>query len=371
MKQFQIQTKILMDDTVENQLKNLPMKRAFVICDPFMQQNGYCSTLCTALQKNGVVCESFCDVIPDPSLEVVTNGEKKLMAFQPDTVIAIGGGSAIDTAKLVTHIYRNSHADASVCLIAVPTTSGTGTEVTSFSVVTDTEKQIKYALVDDAMLPDAAVLDPELIRTLPPAITADTGMDVLTHAMEAYVARDANDFTDAMAEKATRLVFDYLLRTVKNANDMEARKKMLHASCMAGNAFNTAGLGLNHAMAHALGAKFHMPHGRCNAWLLPHIIEYNAKDLGAAEKYRTMAAILRLPSNNTRIAVSSLITHIRTLRSQVGIDGSIWKYGVEKSAFRNSLAQMAETAQKDNCFHSNPQKPSKEDIILLYEKIID
>ena len=370
MSKFQIQTRVLIGDTVKNQLLQLETGRTLFVCDPFICKSGVYETLQQALENSGAVCACFSDIQPDPSIEIVSQGEKQIMAFGPDTVVAIGGGSAIDTAKLMTHIYRQAKSGAAVRLVAVPTTSGTGTEMTAFSIVTDMEQHVKHTLVDDAMLPDVAILDAGLLRTLPPAIMADTGMDALTHALEAYVAKDANDFTDALAEKTIRLVFAYLPLAVREDSGLREREKMLHASCLAGSAFNSAGLGLNHAMAHALGARFHLSHGRSNALLLPHVLQFNAEDAPTAERYRCIAELLHLPTANVRIAAASLIRHVEALRKTVNIGARIESCGIEKSEYLGALEEMAHMAKQDRCLVANPAACSEADMVQLYQKLL-
>lgn len=241
-----------------------------------MHESGRVSYLTDKIKAEGAKWEIFSDVTPDPDIETVTAGVAKILEFQPDTVIALGGGSPIDAAKAIAY-FAAKQIDLRDCpFVAVPTTSGTGNQVSKFAVITDRARGIKYPLSDDTLLPDYAVLDAELTCSVPPKVTADTGLDVLTHAIEAFVCTEANAFTDALAEKSVKLVDHYLLLAYKEPDNREARQGMHNASCLAGAAFSNAGLGLCHSMAHAMGAQFHIPHGRANAILLPVVMSFNA-----------------------------------------------------------------------------------------------
>jgi acetaldehyde dehydrogenase/alcohol dehydrogenase len=265
-------------------------------------------------------------------------------------------------------------------MIAIPTTSGTGSEVTSFAVITDKEKNIKYPLADYELTPDVAIIDPDLVMSLPKTLTADTGMDVLTHAIEAYVSTMANDYTDGLAEKATELVFNYLLQAYEHGDDKNAREKMHNASCIAGMAFTNAFLGINHSLAHKLGGEFHISHGRCNAILLPYIIRYNAtiptkfvsfpkyEYYIADEKYATLAKRIGLPSKNKEIAINSLINAINIMNKKLGIPKTLKEYGLNEQEFLSKLDYLAEKAFEDQCTPSNPRMPLVSELKeLLFE----
>ena len=276
MEDFIMSTKIYMGEGSCDKIREFQIERAFIVCDPFMQTSGMTDLISDKLSDMGAEYQIFAEVVPDPDLTVIQKGLNQLNIFRPDTVFAIGGGSAIDTAKSIVYLYCNMHQIKRPCIIALPTTSGTGSEVTSFAVITDHDAGIKYPLIDAELIPNVVFLDPALTASVPASVTADTGMDVLTHGLEAYVSTKANDFTDAGAEKAIRMVFQYLERCVADGHDMDARTHMHNASCLAGTAFNIASLGICHSMAHALGERFHLPHGRCNAVFLPLVIEFNA-----------------------------------------------------------------------------------------------
>jgi alcohol dehydrogenase class IV len=263
--------------------------------------------------------------------------------------------------------------------IAIPTTSGTGTEVTSFSVITDEANHVKHPLVADTLLPDEAILDTILVKSVPASVTADTGMDVLTHAIEAYVSTKANDFSDAFAEKAVQLIFDYLPRVFKDGNDLEAREKVHHASCLAGMAFNMVGLGINHSIAHVCGAQFHIPHGRMNALLLTSVIEYNAELQGfmnsshsvAAKKYAQLAKIVGFPATNSRIGVKSLIQHINQLKKVLHMPSNLRVCGITKEQLMTAKEAICDAALNDGCTNTNPRIPTSKDIETIVEKLLN
>ncbi len=370
METFSIHTTVYMGGQALERIQELPIRRACLVCDPFLVKNGAAKRVTALLDNMGAQWEIFDQVIPNPTVELVSQGVAHILDYQPDTVIALGGGSAIDTGKAISFIYTRAAGAEKPRCIAIPTTSGTGSEVTSFSVLSDPAAGAKYPLVDDRMLPEVALLDPSLTVSVPPQVTADTGLDVLTHAVEAYVSTGANDFTDALAEKACVLVLEYLPRAVKSGEDLEARAKLHAASCMAGMAFNNAGLGLCHAMAHALGEQLHLPHGRCNALLLPHVVGFNA-GLGetgrfpARSQYATLAKRLGLCCYNEEVAVRSLIKQIQDLMSQVDIEPRLTEQ--DTSELRSSsIKDMCKLALKDICLSTNPRKITENQMIRIY-----
>ncbi|MDZ4992385.1 iron-containing alcohol dehydrogenase [Clostridium perfringens] len=375
MKRFKIKTEILFGEGALDYLKELKNKKVFIVTDPFMVKSGTIEKLTNNL-KESEVCV-FSEIVPDPPIELVVSGIEMLKEFNPDIVIALGGGSAIDATKAIIDFSKKLVKLNEIKFIAIPTTSGTGSEVTSFSVITDKQKGVKYPLVSDELLPDIAILDPELVRTVPNFITADTGMDVLTHALEAYVSKNATDFSDALAEKAATLVFKYLLKAYEDGNDIEAREKMHNASCLAGLAFNEASLGVNHGIAHVLGGKFHVPHGRTNSILLPHVIEYNADITGynsrefseAAEKYARIAKIVGLQGSNTRGLVKNLINEIKKMQKTMNMPTTLRECKVDIDEVNRLEEEVAKLALKDACTETNPRIPDEKDIILILNKI--
>lgn len=374
MEQFIMKTKVYMGEGSLDTIQNLGIRQAFIICDPFMKSSGKVELITKRLEETGAGGSIFADVVPDPTIAVVSRGIEEMLSCKPDTVIALGGGSAIDTAKAVSHIYTKISGQSKPCFVAIPTTSGTGSEVTSFAVISDPEKQAKYPLIDDEMVPDAAILDPQFTVSVPPHITADTGMDVLTHALEAYVSVKASDFTDACAEKAIRLVWKYLAEAVEDGSNMEAREHLHNASCLAGVAFNGASLGICHSMAHALGGRFHLPHGRSNAMLLPHIIAYNAglEDDGESEtlrRYVAVANMLGISAGTDKATVYGLIRQIKNLMKRIGIPQYIEETSIDREEFLQAAETMAALAMDDNCTVTNPKQPTTEEIKNLYQNL--
>ena len=394
MQWFKIPNRIYFEAGSIEYLSKMPeVEKVFIVTDQAMVDFGYVDKIIYQLEKRKkpVHIEVFSSVESDPSFTTVYNGVEEMNRFRPDTIIALGGGSPIDAAKGMWLFYEHPEVDieglklkfmdirkrtykypilgGKAKMVAIPTTSGTGSEVTSFAVITDKEKNIKYPLADYELTPDVAIIDPELVMTLPKGLTADTGMDVLTHAIEAYVSTMANDYTDGLAEKATELVFNYLLQAYEHGDDKVAREKMHNASCIAGMAFTNAFLGINHSLAHKLGGEFHIPHGRCNAILLPYIIRYNATTptkfvsfpkyefFIADEKYATLAKRIGLPSKTKEIAINSLINAVNIMNKKLGIPKTLQEYGIDEQEFLGKVDYLAEKAFEDQCTPSNPRLP--------------
>ncbi|AQR78058.1 1-propanol dehydrogenase PduQ [Paenibacillus larvae] len=377
MDKISFKTDIYMGQGALDRLTELRNKRIFVVTDPFMVKSGMINLLFERLHESNKQY-IFSNIVPDPPIEVVTEGLEALSSFNTDMIIAVGGGSAIDAAKAMKIFAKKLMNQQDIPFVAIPTTSGTGSEVTSFSVISDKKKNIKYPLVSHDMLPEEAILDPELVKSVPDFITADTGMDVLTHAIEAYVSTKANDISDALAEKALKLVFAYLPKAHKDGSDLEAREKMHNASCLAGMAFNIASLGLNHGIAHVAGAKFKIAHGRMNSLLLPHVIEFNAdykpgygKDEGnaAAARYAEISRSLGLPASNSRSGVRSLVQAIKQLQKQLKMPQTLKDCNIAYSTLEEMQEAIAQGALKDGCTATNPRVPSDADVIGILNKM--
>ena len=400
MQWFKVPDKIYFEHNSIQYLEKMPnITRAFIVTDPGMVSLGYVDKILYYLRKRTehVHCEIFSDVEPDPSIETVKRGAQMMDEFKPDVIIALGGGSAMDAAKGMWLFYEHPDVDFNSLrlrfldirkrafkfpkmgnkaqLVAIPTTSGTGSEVTSFAVISDKKNNMKYPLADYELTPNIAIIDPQFVMSLPKSATSDTGLDVLTHALEAYVSVMASDYTDGLAMKAIQLVFKYLPRAYKNgAEDAEAREKMHNASCMAGMAFTNAFLGLNHSIAHKIGGEYHVPHGRANAVLLPHVIKYNAstpskfvsfpkyKKFIADEKYAEIAAFLGLPAKTTEEGVQSLINAVIDLMKEVNEPLSFSECGIDEETYMRNVPDIANKAFEDQCTTANPKLPLVKEI---------
>lgn len=342
MERFSLRPKLYFGPDALGALKELAGKRVLVVTDSFLASSGLLERVLVHLTDCDVTV--FDRVTPDPSVDLVARGVQVLREVQPQAVIAFGGGSPMDCAKAIRW-----SAGGHVPLWAIPTTAGTGSEMTAYAVLTDTEKGLKYPLVDETLLPEYAVLDPTLLEGVPPTVTADTGMDVLTHAAEAYTSLRANPFTDALAEQAFVLAYENLPGAYRG--DSERKRAMLYASCMAGMAFNAAGLGVCHGLAHALGGRIHMPHGRLNALLLPHVIRFNAANSEAAKRYAKLAKLCGLAPSHRALsgAVSRMLTVLK----------------VPPTLTVDDPAAVAAAAMADPCTAANPRLPKQEELEQL------
>ena len=372
MKEFNISTNVFFGENCLERLDQIQNKRVIIVCDAFMVKSGVVDKIKAHLQ--GCEVSVFDKTVPDPPIEVVSEGIQCLASCQADVMIALGGGSAIDAAKAIREIgYRLGMAHIEECF-AIPTTSGTGSEVTKFSVITNAKEGVKYPLIDQSLQPMVAILDPELVKTMPPSITADTGMDALTHALEAYVSTEATDFTDALSEKAVTLLMKFLPMAYQDGEDLLAREKVHNAACLAGMAFNTAGIGVCHSIAHAIGAKFHISHGRSNAMLLPQVILYNA-DLQnkektiCARKLQRMAKLIGLPYTDTIVAVTSLSRRIEGMKRSFGIPANLKDLGIDPQEVLKQRDAIIEAALADACTKTNPRKVTAEDIAGILKKV--
>ena len=394
MQWFKVPEKIYFEAGSIAYLEKMPeITKAFIVTDESMVKLGYVDKILYHLRKRNdyVHSEIFSDVESDPSFATIKRGVAAMNSFQPDVIIALGGGSAIDAAKGMWLFYEYPDADVEgmklkfmdirkrtykfpklgikAKMVAIPTTSGTGSEVTSFAVISDKEKNMKYPLADYELTPDVAIIDPDLVMSLPKSITADTGMDVLTHAIEAYVSNMASDYTDGLSEKAAELVFNYLKEAYEHGDNKTAREKMHNASCIAGMSFTNAFLGLNHSIAHKLGGEFHIAHGRANAILLPYVIKYNSQKptkfvsfpkyeyFIADEKYANLARKLGLNASTTEEGVDSLIKAIQQLNAELNEPKSIQEAGIDEKEFLAKVDELADKAFSDQCTTANPRVP--------------
>ena len=394
MQWFKVPEKIYFEAGSIQYLEKMPdIERAFIVTDESMIKLGYVDKILYHLRKRQqyVHSEIFSEVESDPSFDTIKKGVQAMINFQPDVIIAIGGGSPIDAAKGMWLFYEHPDADVeglklkfmdirkrtykfpklgTKCkMVAIPTTSGTGSEVTSFAVITDKEKNKKYPLADYELTPDVAIIDPNLVMSLPKSITADTGMDVLTHSLEAYVSNMASDYTDGLAEKAVEIVMEYLEKAYNDGSDKLAREKMHNASTIAGMAFTNAFLGINHSLAHKIGAEFHLPHGRINAILLPYVIRYNSSKPSkfvsfpkyeyfiADEKYYKLAKKVGLKANTKEEGIQSLIDRVNELNEKLNIPKSFKETGIDEKEFLAKVDMLADRAFEDQCTTANPRLP--------------
>ena len=384
------------------ELKSLTGKRAIVVVGGgSMKRNGFLDKAVDYLKEAGMEVQLFENVEPDPSVDTVMRGAKAMAEFKPDWIVAMGGGSPIDAAKAMWVFYEypdTSFEDlitpfsfptlrtkAKFC--AIPSTSGTATEVTAFSVITDYEKGIKYPLADFNITPDVAIVDPALAETMPQKLTAHTGMDAMTHAIEAYVSTLHCDYTDPLALHAIKLIHNNLKKSYDG--DMIARDTMHNAQCLAGMAFSNALLGIVHSMAHKTGAAFsggHIIHGCANAKYLPKVIKYNSKNEEAAERYAEIARFIDLKGETTEELVDALIAELRSMNDQLNIPQAIKNYGpggvkadesiIDEKEFMDKLSETAKNAIADACTGSNPRIPTQEEmekllVAVYYDKDID
>ncbi len=376
--------------------------RAFIVTDKYLFQNGYTKAVTDKLDELGVRHATFFDVEPDPTLASAKEGAKQMAGFAPDAIIALGGGSALDAAKIMWMLYEHPEADFmdmamrfmdirkrvyefprlgdKAYFVAIPTTAGTGSEVTPFAVITDEETGVKYPLADYELMPNMAVVDADMTMDAPKGLTAAAGIDAVTHALEAYASVLATDYTDSLAIGALKILFEYLPRAYDNGrNDSEAREKTANAATMAGMAFANAFLGACHSMAHKLGSFHHLPHGIANALLINEVIRFNATDVPlrmgtfsqykypmALARYAEVADALGLGGNTNEEKVEALTKAIDELKAKLAIKKSIKDYGVDEDDFMARLDDMVEQAFDDQCTGGNPRYPLMEELAQMY-----
>lgn len=379
-------------------------KKAFIVTDQFLYKNGYTKAITDKLDEMGILHETFFDVAPDPTLACALEGVAQLRAFEPDTIIAIGGGSAMDAGKIMWVLYEHPDADffdmamrfidirkrvytfpkmgEKAYFIAIPTSSGTGSEVTPFAVITDEKTGTKYPLADYQLMPNMAIVDTDMMMSAPRGLTSASGIDALTHALEAYASVMATDYTDGLALRAMKLIFKYLPGAYENGQtDVKAREEMATASTMAGMAFANAFLGVCHSMAHKLGAYHHLPHGVANALLITLVMRYNAdptpRKMGTfsqyqyphtLERYCECANSLGIVGKNDEDTLNKFIDAIEALKERVGIKKTIADYGVDEKHFLDTLDNMVEDAFDDQCTGANPRYPLMSELKEMYLK---
>ncbi len=387
-----------------DELKNvMGKKRCFIVTDSFLYKNGFTKKIEDKLDQMGIVHTCFSDVEPDPSLASARAGAAAMRAFEPDCIIAMGGGSAMDAGKVMWMLYENPDADFSemsmdfmdirkrvytypkmgkkAYFIAIPTSSGTGSEVTPFAIITDRDTGIKWPLADYELMPDMSIVDTDNMMSAPKGLTCASGIDVMTHAIEAYVSIMASDYTDSLALRAIKLVFEYLPRAYKDGNDVEARDHMANASCMAGLAFANAFLGLNHSLAHKLGAFHHLPHGIANALVLLNVMRYNSAEVPtkmgtfpqyqyphALQRYAEIGRSVGLTGKNDQEVFEKLLAKLDELMRTIEIKPNIRDYNVDEKHFLDTLDEMSEQAFNDQCTGANPRYPLVSEIKELYLK---
>lgn len=374
IQEFTVGPRFIFGKGATSALSNLAIQRAYLMCDPFIAQSHMIDWVLDPLRKVGAEVKIFSKIVPDPTITVISESLEQLKTFRPDTVIALGGGSAIDSTKAVIKVYTESEKIDKPTLIAIPTTSGTGSENTSFAVISDPSRNEKYALVDETMVPELAILDTDYVLSVPKAITADTGMDVLTHCLEAYVSNKASDFSDACAEKGMALTWQFLLEAYHSGDKDLAREKMHNASSLAGLAFNNAGLGICHSLSHAIGAFFHVPHGRINSLLLPYVIAFNAsldekKESEVTKRYAQMANLLHLYGATSKQCVLTLNYAIKNLSQKMGMPNQLEDLGIDRQAFEAKIPEMAQRALADACTPTNPRPVSLEELEAIYRQL--
>lgn len=377
-------------------------KKAFIVTDSFLYKNGFTKCITNKLDELGISHSTFFDVAPDPTLACALEGVAQMRAFEPDTIIAIGGGSAMDAAKIMWVLYEHPDADfldmamrfvdirkrvytfpkmgEKAYFIAIPTSAGTGSEVTPFAVITDEKTGIKYPLADYELMPNMAIIDTDLHMSAPKGLTAASGIDAVTHALEAYASMMATDYTDGLAMRALKVIFEYLPRAYENGQtDVEAREKMANAATMAGMAFANAFLGVCHSMAHKLGAFHHLPHGVANALMIDEVLRFNAAEVPAKmgtfpqydhpktlRRYAEVAESLGLKGKNDAESLENLIAAIDELKAKVGIKKTIKEYGIDEADFLARLDEMTEQAFDDQCTGANPRYPLMSEIKSMY-----
>ncbi|AEV95595.1 1-propanol dehydrogenase PduQ [Pediococcus claussenii] len=372
MEKISIPTKIFSGNDSLSELKNISNENVLMVCDSFLPNTPTLDGILSNINSSNQVA-IFSNVKPDPPLANIMEGVQQFTEVCPTVMIGIGGGSAIDTGKAIRFFGEKITNSYIKEFIAIPTTSGTGSEVTNTAVVSDTENHRKFPIINDHLTPNIALLDPQLVMSAPNSVTAYSGLDVLTHALESLVAVDANTITDALAEKSVDVIANTLVECFKHGKNEEARKIVHEASCSAGIAFNNAGLGICHSIAHQLGANFHIPHGLANAMLLSYVVEYNASNSKLAmHKYAIATRKAGLASNGMAdtVAVRRLENHIKTMMRQMDCPPTLASFGIDPKEAIAATDTIVAAAKLDGTFPGNPVVPSDADLATIYKKII-
>ncbi|MFD1456126.1 1-propanol dehydrogenase PduQ [Levilactobacillus lanxiensis] len=372
MEEFQIPTKIFSGTDSLDWLKQLSGKSILMVCDAFLPGTPTLKGIQERINQSNQV-SLFSDVKPDPPLKTIMAGVAQFNQVKPDVMIGIGGGSAIDTGKAIRFFGEKLNQTQLKAFIAIPTTSGTGSEVTSFAVVSDTENHTKIPLSEPYLTPDVALLDPQLVMTAPKSVTAYSGLDVLTHSLESLVSKGANTITDAFAEKGIDVITHDLVDCYQHGDDVAKRQTVHEVSCAAGMAFTNAGLGICHALAHQLGANFQVPHGLACAMLLPHVVAYNAAHSELAlHKYAEAIRKAGLASRglSDRLAIQRLLSRIRQMMLQMDCPQNLRAFGVDVKDAEAKLQVVVDDAKLDATFAGNPVVPTDEDLKAIYRKVI-
>lgn len=372
MKIINSKTKVYFDDNALDALKNISDKRIMIVADKFLVDHHIIDKVIKVINPSNKVV-IFDKVVPEPPIEVVSELIKTLIKEKSDVMIAFGGGSSIDTAKGAIYFMEQSKMSQKIYFIAIPTTSGTGSEVTSFTVISDREEKVKHALLSDSILPDVAILEASFTSSLPKSVIANTGIDVLTHAMEAYVAKGANHYSDALSEKAGELVVSSLVPYFNDRNLKECGKNMHIASSMAGMSFNNAGLGINHSIAHQIGSQFHIPHGLANSLILVPVMDFNARNSEEAMiKYSKYAKKIGVASSEVseQAAFENLKTYIKFIQKAMNIDLKLADFSVTKEMLEERIEEMCVRALEDSCTGASPVKANIKDIENILKSIL-
>ncbi|MEM3161367.1 MAG: iron-containing alcohol dehydrogenase [Candidatus Bathyarchaeia archaeon] len=372
---------VVMGDGALEYLKSLEGKKALIVCGATVKKMGFVDKITGYLKEAGIEAKAF-EVEPEPSKETVAKGAELANKYGPDWIIGLGGGSNIDAAKAIWFLYERPDMDLGAInpfiklglrkkakLICIPTTSGSGSDVSFATVITDLKEERKMELANSELVPDISIIEPTFPMAMPQKLVADTGFDALSHSLEAFIANQRNDFSDALSMRATQLIFKYLPRAYKNPEDKEAREKMHNASTMAGMAFTQSNVALGHALGHVIGGIFHVPHGKLMAIFTTYVIEYNAKKV--AERYAEIAKAIGIEAKTTHEAVEKLVETIKELRSELGEPASLKEAGIKPEDFYKRLDELTERVMKSVILPSNPRPLTVEEARKLLEYIYE